>query len=455
MQEQPFWQIEPLALFPILRGRRSADAVVVGGGFSGLHIAYWLCKAGLRVILLEGATLGSGASGRCAGIITQTHGALFSHMERLFPREVGQAYTQTQQAALRSFRELASLPDMDSGWRDMDAFVVAGDGREAALLRQEGAAMERAGFPGQLTQSTQSPLPAALALHLHGQGVFEPHSYLLSLAKNAAGMGLQIFEHSRVSSLETNMVYTQRGSVLAPYMVIATGYPLINTPGWYFLRMYQRYGYLLPLEDEAAYDGLYLDVGDRFALRRYREGALFHMGGDWVGARVREHPLKAFADAYGAAFENHLPGTAYGGIDAYTADGLPYIGPYSKKTPNIFVATGYGHHGVLHSVAAAQAISAKILGLPQDGYSIYSGQRGGKALWQADAKIAAAWGGQYVRGLFRLRAPRCSHMGCKLVYRPGSKIWECPCHGSRYDNIGRVLNAPAVYDTPIRHKRRV
>ena len=454
MQEQPFWQTETQALYPILRGRRNADAVIVGGGFSGLHIAYWLCKAGLRVILLEAGALGSGASGRCAGIVTQTHGTLFSHMERLFPREVGQAYAQTQQAAMQSLRELASQQDMDSGWQDMDAFLVAGDEKESALLREEGAAMARAGFPGTLTQSTQCPLPARLALHVHGQATFHPQSYLLSLAESAARMGLLIFENSRVSSLEANMVYTQRGSVLAPYMVIATGYPLINTPGWYFLRMYQRNSYLLPIDHEDAYDGLYLDMADRFSLRRYREGSLFAMRGERVGTRVREHPLQAFAASYGASFENHLPSVAYGGIDAYTADGLPYIGPYSQKTPNIFVAAGYAHHGVLHSVVAAQAISAKILGLPNDGYSIYSGQRGGKALWRADAKIAAAWAGRYLQGILRLHAPRCSHMGCKLVYRPGTKSWECPCLGSRYDNIGRVLNAPAVYDTPIRHKRK-
>lgn len=453
MQERLFWQTETQALFPLLRGRRSADAVIIGGGFSGLHIAHWLCKAGLRVILLEAATLGSGASGRCAGIVTQTHGAAFSQMERLFPREVGQAYAQTQQAAMQSLRELASRPDMDCGWQDRDAFWVADSEKDVALLRQEGAAMARAGFPGQLTQSTQCPLPARLALHVHGQGVLKPYAYLLALADSALGMGLQIFEHSRVTSLEANMAYTQRGSVMAPYMVIATGYPLINTPGWYFLRMYQRSGFLLSLQEEGAYEGLYLDVAGRFALRRYREGSLFHMVGERVGTRVREDPLAAFAASYGASFPGNSPSAAYGGIDAYTADGLPYIGPYSQKTPNIFVAAGYGQRGLLHSVVAAQAISAKILGLPQDGYSIYSGQRGGKALWRENAKIAAAWAGRYAHGLLRLHAPRCSHMGCKLVYRPGTKSWECPCHGSRYDNIGRVLNAPAVYDTPIRHKR--
>ncbi|NLV59968.1 MAG: FAD-dependent oxidoreductase [Clostridiales bacterium] len=454
MQDQPFWQTETQALFPVLRGRRNADAVIIGGGLSGLHIAYWLCKAGLRVILLEAVTIGSGASGRCTGIVTQTHGTLFSQMEKFFPPEVAQAYTQTQQSALQSLRDLASQQDMNSSWQDMDIFLIAKSEKEAALLAAENEAMARAGFTAEFTKSTQSPLPALAALHFHGQATFQPYSYLLALAESATRMGLQIYENSRVMSLETNMVYTQRGSVLAPYMVIATGYPLINTPGWYFLRMYQKTSFILPIEDGEAYDGLYLDINDRFALRRHRDGTLFHMIDSRVGTHVHGHPIQTFAERYGESFENHIPNTVYTGIDTYTADGLPYIGAYSQKTPNIFVATGYAHHGILHSVVAAQAISAKILGLPNDGYSIYSGQRRGKGLWVADAKIAAAFAGRYLHGIFRLHAPRCSHMGCKLVYRPGTKSWECPCHGSRYDDIGRVLNGPTVYDTPIHRNRR-
>ncbi len=454
MQDESFWQTETQPVFPILRGRRNADAVVVGGGLSGLHIAFWLCKAGLRVVLLEARTLGCGASGRCGGLVTQSHHRLFTRLETLFPSEVCRAYTQTQQAALQSLRELASEPEMDSGWKDMDAFLVAATQRERPLLQAEHEAMTRAGFSAKLQAPTSCPIPAAMTVQFHGQACLQPDTYLLSLVQKAARIGLLIFENSRVISMESNLVYTPRGSVLAPYIIIATGYPVINTPGWYFMRMYQKSSYLIPIEDDATYDGVYLDMNDRFSLRRHREGTLFHLIDGRVGTRTRENPLHLFASQYADAFEHALPARVYGGFDSYTADGLPYIGTYGKRTPNIFVATGYGHHGILHSVVAAQAISAKILGLPEEGYSIYSGQRGGRVVWQMEAKTTAAWASRYLQGTLRPHAPRCSHMGCKLVYRTGNKSWECPCHGSRFDDIGRVLGAPAVDDTPIRHKRK-
>jgi glycine/D-amino acid oxidase-like deaminating enzyme len=437
-----------------LRGRRNADAVVVGGGLSGLHIAYWLGKAGLRVILLEAETLGSGASGRAAGLVTQTGGLCYSNIEKFFGLEACQAYTQTQNAAMQSLRELAADRDMDADWRDMDAGVIIGDEKGRELLEKEHSAMTRAGLIASLTEATQCPLPSALSIQLRGQATLQPYQYLRALAHKATKLGVSIHEESRATAAETGIVYTARGSVLAPYLIMATGYPVLNTPGWYFTRLYQRQSHLLPIETPEVFDGIYLDALERFSIRRLREGMIFHQLEGPVGTRLHESPLDLFARDHAREIVGSQFCEAYGGADTHSADGLPYIGAYSAKTPNIFVATGYGHRGILNSVVAAQAISAKILGLPSEGYPIYSGQRRNPRVLRAEVKTAVALAGRYLRSGLRIQAPKCSHMGCKLVYRHRTQTWECPCHGSLFDDIGRVESAPAVRDTPIHRKRK-
>ena len=135
------------------------------------------------------------------------------------------------------------------------------------------------------------------------------------------------------------------------------------------------------------------------------------------------------------------------GAEVCSADGLPFIGPYSPGTPNLFVASGYGGQGILGSVIAAQAISARILGLPSEGYEVYSPKR----RW--DWKLPAKEGMRYLRSaLFRSSAPCCPHMGCRMIYRAEHRIWECPCHGSCFDDLGRVLSAPAVRDADARKR---
>lgn len=454
MHNASFWSMEEPPVHPILRGRRNADAVVVGGGLSGLHISLCLLKAGLRVILLEANTLGSGSSSRCGGLVTLTSGLSFSHMDRVLGRDVCQAYVQTQTSALQAVRELAQEQGNDSGWRDMDAYIVAKGDRAAEALRRERDIMQQTGLSASFTQATQCPIPSDGAICLKEQAVMQPSDYMRFLTQKALDMGLQIFEQSRVIALETNLVYTQRGSVLAPYIVVATGYPVVNTPGWYFLRLIQRRSYLLPMGHSTGFDGIYLDAEERYTLRRHRDGSLFHLSGERVGTRVREQPLQRFSREYSPFFENAVPTQAYSGIDTQSADGLPYIGAYSKKTPNIFVATGYGQRGIVSSMVAAQAIAARVLGLPAEGYGIYLGQRRGGGVLRANIKTTAGIAGRYLKGMFRLHAPRCPHLGCKLVYRPKTRCWECPCHGSRFDDIGRVINAPAVHDAPIHHHQK-
>ena len=53
MAEEMYWQQGDTRAYPALRGRRTADAVIIGGGLTGLTVALWLCRAGLRVILVD------------------------------------------------------------------------------------------------------------------------------------------------------------------------------------------------------------------------------------------------------------------------------------------------------------------------------------------------------------------------------------------------------------------
>ena len=38
---------------------------------------------------------------------------------------------------------------------------------------------------------------------------------------------------------------------------------------------------------------------------------------------------------------------------------------------------------------------------------------------------------------------RCTHLGCALYYNKEEQVYECPCHGTKYDNEGNILFNPA------------
>lgn len=443
MQRKSFWTARETREYPMLRGRITADVAVIGGGLSGLTVGLWLSRAGLRVALVEAGELGSGTTAYCAGMVSLADGLQYTALEKRLGAQAAQAYAQTQKAALSAVRELAREGGVECA--ELDGFLLAREGGEERL-GAEAEAMKRAGVPALYEPCEPTAGFASAALRIHPTLALHTAHYLHALARRLEVNGGAIFERSRVRAVEINEISTERGTIQAPYLVVATGYPIVNIPGWYFLRMRQRQCQLVPLVGEATFHGVYAAADGSFALRPLARGALLQCNGAYVGTggEAREQ-ARSIAEHLGMECAEER----YPALECYTPDGLPFIGPYSAKTPNLFVASGYGGRGILGSMAAAQAISARILGLPAEGYELYSGQRG-----LPSARMPLQIAGRYLQGLVaRPSAPRCPHMGCRLVQNPMTGLWECPCHGSRFDGIGHIVNAPAVHDAALQNRR--
>ena len=287
MSEETYWQQGDQRAYSPLRGRRTADAVVVGGGLTGLTVALWLCRAGLRVVLLEANTLGSGSTACCLGRVSLLSGVSLSRLEKRFGQEWASAYGSFQQNAFHTLQELSREKAVSWDWQTLDDRLLAGEHPGA-----EKDAFRKAGISVEIETSFSSRFAEKECLLLRNMAALHPLRYLRFLARQGEKHGLCIFEHSRVVALETNLASTERGSVQAPYIVVATGYPIVNTPGWYFLRTIQRNGCLIPLEGALSHEGMLADSDGCFALRPVRNGALVQLTLQRVGEFSRQPPLE-------------------------------------------------------------------------------------------------------------------------------------------------------------------
>lgn len=255
---------------------------------------------------------------------------------------------------------------------------------------------------------------------------------------------------------DTEGVATDTGSVRASFIIHATHFPVLSFPGWYFLRLVQRRSYAAALSGAPDFQGMYLQAEpEGFALRRHGGMTLLKCFDYPCGRETRMDHGTLIKSAAALLFPEAEMTAIWHGQDAFSADGLPCAGPFSSRTPTHFIAAGFGGFGITGSMAAAQAISARIMGAFPSELSVYDPSRSIRHSVFPVLKAAGKQTATRLLGLSRRHAPRCPHMGCKLRFVPSTASWDCPCHGSRFDSIGRIKNSPAVRPAHIRNKNRI
>lgn len=123
-----------------------------------------------------------------------------------------------------------------------------------------------------------------------------------------------------------------------------------------------------------------------------------------------------------------------------TLDGVPYVGQYTKNTPDLYVTTGFNKWGMTSSMVAAMLLSDLVQGIDNPWAAVFDPSR---SILRPQLAVNAV---ETTLNLITPTTPRCPHMGCALKYNRAERSWDCPCHGSRFDENGRLLDNPATDD---------
>ncbi len=456
-----------------LEGDIETQVAVIGGGMAGVLIADALQEKGLRVVLLEANRLGSGQTGNTTAKVTSQHGLRYQALIKDLGEEAAGQYARLNQRAVDAYRTLIKTRGIDCQWEETSAYLYATE--DGAPLREEAHAAWRLGIDAQFVDSLPLPFPVTGAVRFDGQGQFHPLKFLAAVSE-----GLTVYEGTRVLRVEGNTLHTDGGEVRAEHVVFASHFPFLNLPGCYFLRLHQERSYVLALEHTQIPEGMYLGIdGAKLSLRQ--SGALLLLGGG--GHRTGENSaggrygfLRDQAQAYWPQAREVCHWSAQ---DCIPPDGVPYIGGFSPTEPHWYVATGFQKWGMSSAMVAAILITALITGEKEPDGAVFAPHRLHPA---ASAKHLWTDGKQAVKGLGRAlltpgrvsleELPRghggvverdgekmgayrdeegevhlvsihCPHLGCQLEWNPDEKSWDCPCHGSRFDIEGELLDGPA------------
>ncbi|MEA4833334.1 MAG: FAD-dependent oxidoreductase [Oscillospiraceae bacterium] len=420
--------------FKSLNQDKKTDVLIIGGGMAGLLCAYMLNQRGIDYILAEAKSICGGITKNTTAKITSQHGFIYDKLINCFGMEKAGMYLRANQNALEQYRLLCGGIDCD--FENKDAYVYslrnAPGGKNKA--EKEAAALQKLGFEAEFADKLPLPFDIAGAVRFKNQAQFNPLKFASGISKD-----LNIFENTEVKELSKHTAITDGGKITAEKIIVATHFPFINKHGSYFLKMYQHRSYVIALENAQNVDGMYVDQAQcGMSFRNYEDMLLIGGGDHRTGKNGGNwNELRGFASRhYPEATEKYSWATQ----DCMTLDGVPYIGQYSKSTPDFFVATGFNKWGMTSSMAAAVILADLVSDKPNEFTPVFSPSR---SMLKPQLFINAF---EAVINLLSISKKRCPHLGCALKWNEVERSWDCPCHGSRFDQDGELIDNPATGD---------
>ncbi len=413
------------------------DVLIVGGGLAGILCALLLREKKIDCVVAEAKTICSGVTQNTTAKITVQHGLIYDKLIRKNGAGQAAAYLAANQRALEKYRALCAGIDCD--FEEKDAFVYTLDSPEK--IEREVRAYRALGYPADTVRQVPLPVPARCAVRVPRQAQFHPLKFIRAIAKE-----LPIYEHTPVLELlSPHQARTPRGVITAKKIIAATHFPFINKHGLYFVKLYQSRSYVLALKNAAPVDGMYIDEsGSGLSFRSAGDLLLLGGGGHRTGkkgggwAALREEARRLYPQAE-EVFH-------WATQDCMALDSVPYIGQYAPSTPDFYAATGFNKWGMTSSMVSAMLLCDQICGRENPHAAVFDPSR---TLLHPQLAVNAF---ETAVNFLTPTAPRCPHLGCALKWNAQEHSWDCPCHGSRFDEDGRLLDNPAAGDLKSRRQ---
>ncbi len=416
--------------FQALDGDRKTDVLIIGGGIAGMLCARFLHDAGIDYMLVESNKIGSGITKNTTAKITSQHGLMYDKLLKDAGVEKTKMYLRANELAISQFKKLSENFSCD--FEEKDAFVYSKD--DIRAIEAEITALHKIGYSARFTNSVPLPFDIAGAVRFEKQAQFHPKKFLAGISQD-----LNIFENTLVKELMPGKAVTNRGVISAEKIIVATHFPFLNKHGAYFLKMYQHRSYAIALENAPNIGGMYLEEKiDGLSFRNY-DNLLIIGGGDHKTGKEGGNwkVLRELAEqSYPVAKETY----AWAAQDCMTLDGVPYIGKYGGSAKGLYVATGFNKWGMTSSMVAAMILRDTVQGKKNDFAEVFSPQR---SMLKPQLLIN---GFNAVTNLLRFSQKRCPHLGCALRWNSVERTWDCPCHGSRFEEHGELIDNPATGD---------
>lgn len=493
------WMQPPPPAFIALATNARADVCVIGAGIAGLTTAYLLAKSGKSVIVIDDGAIGGGETGRTTAHLTTALDDRYFELEHLHGPEGARLAAESHTAAITLVESIVTQEEIACDFERVDGYLVAPRDDTSDVLQRELEATHRAGM-SDIALLPRAPLPffdTGPCLRFPSQAQFHPLKYLAGLARSIQRMGGAIFTQTHARHIDggadapCRVTISTGADITAGAVVVATNAP-INDPLIIATKQsgYRSYVIGVHVPNGSIPKALYWDTLDPYHYVRLESQSnqthdVLIVGGEDHKTGQADDALERFArlEAWTRARFPMSTDVAYrwSGQVMEPVDGLAFIGPNPLDKPNVYIITGDSGNGMTHGTIGGMLLTDLIWGRDNPWASLYHparvNLRATKEFASEGVNTAAQltdWitpgqiesldeitpgaGAVVRRGLLKVAVYRdetngihehsaiCPHLGCIVDWNTLERTWDCPCHGSRFDAYGHVINGPANDD---------
>ncbi len=468
------------------------EVCIIGAGIFGLSTAYYLSNAGVDCLVIDQDGIACKTTGHTTAKITSQHGLIYHYLVDTYGLHFAKQYFTANESAIGEIEKIIRDNQIACDFSRKTHTMYTRSISDKKKVEEEIPALEQITKQAGEVTETELPFPIELGVCMKNQAQFHPIQYVSGLARVIQEKGGKIYLDTHCYQLEKEKdgyhIATNQGEIIAKKVVLATHYPFLRFPGWYFLKMYQSTSYAIGISTKKQIpSNLYLQVENpKLSFRpavdnEGREililGGYGHKTGKAVTRQMTYGKLEQTAKQFDPDCEIRY---WWSTRDCVTLDKIPYIGQFSNFYPDIYVGTGFNKWGMTSSNVAARIIYDAICGKENPYAEVFTATRMkpiqnrgevknmlvdsaktivGRRLQRADLTLAdisqgeggiIAYQGEKV-GVYRAEdgkiygvKPVCTHLGCLLNWNGADKTWDCPCHGSRFNYDGKNLYDPAI-----------
>lgn len=492
---QSLWMEVLLPSFPTLDSNMNTDVCIVGAGIVGLTCAYTLAKEGKSVIVIDQGPVAGGQTARTTAQLTWALDERYYNLEKFFGEEGARLAAESHSAAIDYIEKIVGDEDIDCDLERVDGYLFLSPDDSKDVLDKEFLAIQKTGR--QIVKAARAPFSSSFntgpCLHFPRQAQFHILKYIKGLVKAILKYGGKIFCNTHVSHFEENsscLTTTSSGSkITSNSVIVATDSPVNNR---FYIHTkqapYRTYVIGASIPKGSVPKGLYWDTADPYHYIRIQKHSSDHQL-DWLIVGGEDH--KTGQDQQVDLKYIHLEEWAkelfpmirkieyrWSGQVFEPIDSLAFIGK-NPGDKNIYIATGDSGNGMTHGTIAGMLIPDLILGKANPWKSLYDPSRKTLAaapkFIQETLNVVKQYGDWFTPGEIKeiemlsadegiilreglkkiavykdkqntihVNSAFCPHLGGCVRWDPGEKSWDCPCHGSRFNGVGEVMNGPAI-----------